>query len=436
MMGTSGRKSVRALFPLFVVGLLAVLAPATASAIEHQVDVLVDLDDDVATGCLVSTVEGPFAGVEEILRTTVETVSVPSPSAQVVEVARLSCVGGTTFSAPVQVDPGDWPVGVGLGVDGSHVIETYAPESMIPETARVIRLAVVVRGEQPGDESALLVASPGTSEPIVFDRQSVLEIPTLGEWGLLLLALVLASAAVVRLRRRPAVAVLVGLLLLGVTGTAWAACVLDGDPSDWLASQQIAEGPPVGPGCNGLTIAALFAREGNPGVCFRVDSCLLFNTPPTADPQAVSTPEDTPVAITLTGSDPESDPLTFSIVPGSGPDHGALSGAPPNVTYTPDADYNGPDAFDFQVEDPSGATDTATVTITVTPVNDPPVAQDDAFTTDEDVQLAGNVLADNGSGIDADVDGDALAVNTTPVTAPTASSTRSPTATAAPTSGW
>ncbi len=404
---------------LLIVSMLVVVGAwaLPAAAITHQVDVLVDLDNDVATGCLVSTVEGPFAGVEEILRTIVETESVPVPSAQVVEVQRLSCVGGTTFSAPVQIDPGDWDVGVGLGVGGADVIETFAPESMIPQSARVLRLAVVIEGS--GDEDALLVTVAGGDDPIIFDRQSVLEIPTLGEWGLLLLAGLLAFAAAVRLRRRPAVAVLVLVLVFAASGMAWAACVLDGDPSDWSPGDQVAHDPAVGPGCNGIAVAALHVREGNPGICMRIDACMLFNEPPMADPQNVSTPEDTPVAITLTGSDPDSDPLTFTVVPGSGPDHGMLTGTPPNLTYTPDADYNGPDSFDFQVEDPSGATDTATVSITVDPVNDPPVAQDDAFTTDEDTQLAGNVLADNGSGADSDVDGDALTVNTTPVTAPT-----------------
>jgi hypothetical protein len=278
---------------LLIISMLAVAGAwaLPAAAITHQVDVLVDLDNDVATGCLVSTVEGPFAGVEEILRTLVETESVPVPSAQVVEVQRLSCVGGTTFSAPVQIDPGDWDVGLGLGVGGSHVIETFAPESMIPPSARVLRLAVVIEGS--GDEDALLVTVAGGDDPIIFDRQSVLEIPTLGEWGLLLLAALLAFVAAVRLRRRSAVALLVLVLLVAASGMAWAACILDGDPSDWNPGDQVAHDPGVGPGCIGIAVAALHVREGNPGICMRIDACMLFNEPPVAAAQNVSTPEDT-----------------------------------------------------------------------------------------------------------------------------------------------
>jgi hypothetical protein len=62
--------------------------------------------------------------------------------------------------------------------------------------------------------------------------------------------------------------------------------------------------------------------------------------------------------------------------------------------------------------------DVDAVAIAISPVNDAPVAQVDAFTTDEDVALLGNVLADNGAGADADPDGDALTVSTTPVSGP------------------
>lgn len=93
------------------------------------------------------------------------------------------------------------------------------------------------------------------------------------------------------------------------------------------------------------------------------------NAPPVADDQSVSTAEDAEVDVTLTGSDPDGGTLTFAIV--SGPDHGALSGTPPVVAYTPDPDYFGPDGFTFEVDDGAG-TDQGVVSLTVTPVNDPP----------------------------------------------------------------
>ena len=96
--------------------------------------------------------------------------------------------------------------------------------------------------------------------------------------------------------------------------------------------------------------------------------------------QPVSTNEDVAKAITLTGQDPDGDSITFSIV--SGPSHGTLT---PGVagaaqSYTPTADYNGPDSFVFRVNDgtTSGAgsngnsNQDCTVSITVVAVNDAP----------------------------------------------------------------
>jgi hypothetical protein len=98
------------------------------------------------------------------------------------------------------------------------------------------------------------------------------------------------------------------------------------------------------------------------------------NNPPVAYDQSVTTAEDTPKGITLTASDPDSDPLTYSIE--TGPSHGSLSGTPPNVTYTPTSNYNGADSFTFKAYDGQAYSNIANVSITVTPVNDPPVVSD------------------------------------------------------------
>ncbi|MEO8035783.1 MAG: tandem-95 repeat protein, partial [Acidobacteriota bacterium] len=100
------------------------------------------------------------------------------------------------------------------------------------------------------------------------------------------------------------------------------------------------------------------------------------NTPPTANPQSVTTLEDNSVTITMTASDPDNQPLTFSIV--TPPAHGTLgpimnaTATSAQVVYTPNADYNGFDSFTFMVNDGNGGTATAIVSITITPVNDAP----------------------------------------------------------------
>jgi len=119
-----------------------------------------------------------------------------------------------------------------------------------------------------------------------------------------------------------------------------------------------------------------------------------FNQAPTANSQTVFTSGTTPLVITLTGSDPEGGPLTFSIV--SGPHAGTLSApasASPTsatVTYTPSA-ANVADSFTFRVRDQSGATGDANVSINPTAQEPPPpdpttvVATDSAAQTTKDV---------------------------------------------------
>ncbi|MGO4913402.1 cadherin-like domain-containing protein, partial [Leeuwenhoekiella sp. W20_SRS_FM14] len=66
-------------------------------------------------------------------------------------------------------------------------------------------------------------------------------------------------------------------------------------------------------------------------------------------------------------------------------------------TYTPNDDFNGIDSFNYTITDTNGQTSTATATITIIATPD---AVDDAFTTNEDTAVTGNLFADNGSGID------------------------------------
>jgi len=126
------------------------------------------------------------------------------------------------------------------------------------------------------------------------------------------------------------------------------------------------------------------------------------NNPPVAKDDSVTTEEDTPVSITLDGSDPDEDALSYTVV--ESPSHGNLSGTAPDVKYTPNPNFNGSDSFTFKLSDETADSDAATVSITVTAVNDPPSANDDSARTKEDTPIAAiDVLAN-----DTDVDDDSL----------------------------
>ncbi|MDP6599122.1 MAG: Ig-like domain-containing protein [Candidatus Poribacteria bacterium] len=102
-------------------------------------------------------------------------------------------------------------------------------------------------------------------------------------------------------------------------------------------------------------------------------------------------------AVTLSGSDNDGDNLTYTLV--SNPSHGTLAGTPPNLTYTPKSGFTGQDSFTFKVNDGKSDSNIATVSITVTAVNNAPVARDQSVTTDEDTAKSITLSA---SDVDAD----------------------------------
>ncbi len=128
------------------------------------------------------------------------------------------------------------------------------------------------------------------------------------------------------------------------------------------------------------------------------------NVAPTADDVQVTTAEDTAAAVTLSGSDANGDALTYSVT--SQPSHGTLTGTAPNLTYTPALNYNGPDSFTYTVSDGTLTSAPATVSITVTPVNDAPTANAVSRTTAEDTAVSVTLSG-------SDVDGDALTYSVT-----------------------
>ena len=128
------------------------------------------------------------------------------------------------------------------------------------------------------------------------------------------------------------------------------------------------------------------------------------NDPPQAAGDSGTTAEDTPLTLDVLAndSDPEDniDPATITIV--SNPAHGTAVANGGKVFYTPSADYFGSDSFTYTVKDAAGeSSNAATVTVTVTPVNDgPPVAAPDTATTGKNLPVTIDILAN-----DSDPDG-------------------------------
>ncbi|HCE4998968.1 TPA: tandem-95 repeat protein, partial [Vibrio parahaemolyticus] len=144
-----------------------------------------------------------------------------------------------------------------------------------------------------------------------------------------------------------------------------------------------------------------------------ISQTVNFTVAPVADIVAdkATVVEDTPTIIKVLGNDTfEGDDQVVSLDTNNGPANGTVSVNPDgSVTYTPNDNYHGTDSFTYIVTS-GGVSESTTVSVDVTPVNDAPVAKDDIATTQEDTVVTIDVLPN-----DTDVDGDKLSVESASV---------------------
>ncbi|EJE4209233.1 tandem-95 repeat protein [Vibrio parahaemolyticus] len=139
-----------------------------------------------------------------------------------------------------------------------------------------------------------------------------------------------------------------------------------------------------------------------------ISQTVNFTVAPVADIVAdkATVVEDTPTIIKVLGNDTfEGDGKVVSLDTNNGPANGTVSVNPDgSVTYTPNDNYHGADSFTYIVTS-GGVSESTTVNVDVTPVNDAPMAKDDIATTQEDTAVTIDVLPN-----DSDVDGDKLSI--------------------------
>ncbi|WP_160292325.1 tandem-95 repeat protein [Vibrio parahaemolyticus] len=144
-----------------------------------------------------------------------------------------------------------------------------------------------------------------------------------------------------------------------------------------------------------------------------ISQTVNFTVAPVADivADSVTVVEDTPTIIKVLGNDTfEGDDKVVSLDTNNGPANGTVSINPDgSVTYTPNDNYHGTDSFTYIVTS-GGVSESTTVSVDVTPVNDAPVAKDDIATTQEDTAVTIDVLSN-----DTDVDGDKLSIQSATV---------------------
>jgi serine/threonine protein phosphatase PrpC len=134
---------------------------------------------------------------------------------------------------------------------------------------------------------------------------------------------------------------------------------------------------------------------------------LLFsppNHPPVANNDSATTAEDTPITITIKSNDTDTDNDPLTLVSASQGTNGTvttnLSGT---VTYTPATNFFGTDHFTYVISDGQGGSATGLVTVTITSVNDRPIAAPDSFSTYQNLPLTFDytLLLTNDSDVDA-----------------------------------
>ena len=199
----------------------------------------------------------------------------------------------------------------------------------------------------------------------------------------------------------------------------------DGDPltiatvsspahgSATIAANRISYTPTAGyTGADSFTYSISDGKGGSATatVSITITAIAPANRPPVAQNDAYTVNQDSTgnsLNVLSNDSDPDGDPLTISTV--SAPAHGSATIIANRISYTPTAGYTGADTFTYSISDGKGGSATATVSITVaatTPANRPPVAQNDAFTVDQDsIANSFNVLVN-----DSDPDGDTLTI--------------------------
>ena len=227
-----------------------------------------------------------------------------------------------------------------------------------------------------------------------------------------------ASVAVTVTNANPAITITIAPSLPAPPGASVDVAAVVTDPGsndthlcaiDW-GDGTVSAGLPTTPSCGashayvskGVKHVVVSTMDDDGGTASASTTITVLDRSPSATAAALATPEDTAVGITLAGTDPDGDPLTF-LVTGI-PSHGVLTGSGASRVYTPAADFNGTDSFTFTVSDGASTSAPATVTITVTPVNDPPVANPPPTVT----ALSGSPTPVTLAG--SDVDGDSLTV--------------------------
>ncbi|HYR29787.1 MAG TPA: Ig-like domain-containing protein, partial [Thermoanaerobaculia bacterium] len=428
---TSNRRFAVVLAALF-------LLPIVASAATIEFRVLIDSDNNASTGCAV----GGMSGVEHVLVTLVKT---DATSGAVDRTYRLACVGGTNFGAPIDDTTGGWSVGF-QPASGGMTVENRLPFSVLTPNGTPTNLRLGFDATTSGaTHSATVTASgtpiiyprPGGKRHSVAapggDRRFFQLDGNANDWGAitpLVNGIASGGSNVIRMIQAFAYANVTDEFIYfridanaasdapfaedddynrppGESLSVPAPGVLanDGDPNGLpLTAQQVSDGAH---GDVTLNADGSFTYQPNDPASTQTDTfqykatngtkesnvakvtikvSAVANHAPVAEDDSESTSEDTPLSVPapgVLGNDVDADGDAKTATKLTDPSNGTVVvNADGSFTYSPSLNFFGTDSFTYTLT-AGGETDTATVTITIEPVNDAPVVMAAAFSIDE-----------------------------------------------------
>lgn len=312
-------------------------APSHLTAATVQFQIYLDSDNNPGTGCNTTFGADVISGADRLLTTTVD---VNGAVANVTGVTRQDCSGGA-FGAPITVDSTGWPVGT-EGASGNSQIETHIPLSAfggsLPTVQRLYFVATA------GSFHSVLRAAPNGSAIMYPDNPG----------------------------RRHAANPGNGPFARNI--------VLDGQVGDWNGITPVVTGG-ASNGITAVTIQSAAAFASTTDLYFRIDAKLNLTAPIATDDtyqgrqgKALSIPSP---GVLLNDVSPTSAALTALLV--NGPSHGTVSLTPAGgFTYVNDGASAPVDQFTYKANDGTADSNTATVTVNISP-DGSPIAHNDAY---------------------------------------------------------
>ncbi|KAA3650175.1 MAG: tandem-95 repeat protein [Proteobacteria bacterium] len=345
--------------------ILTVFISFNSQAQNRFYHVYVDTDNNATTGCDVNLPAFATAinGAEG--RVTITTNSSQPP---VITSTRFHACSGGIFDAGTSINPA--ALGLNTGLNNNDVFEVGINRSTMGAASS---REVVIYFATDSDTASDIVLTNAAGGPIILGM--TLPVPAIGLITLFVLLLGFLLLTQRHINRKLSLMI----VLMATCTAAWAlVIVVDGQTSDWSNANPVNSDPindTSSPGSY-ADLTNVFLTSHNNEVFFRMDVVDVENQIPVANNSSGNTLEDNAVTLTVTGSDGDSDPLTFTV--NSPPSNGTLSAftvvnsTTSTVVYTPNADFNGNDSFTFVANDGQINSTPATASITVTAVNDAP----------------------------------------------------------------